>query len=129
LWIQAGTSLLANLQVAGSQEWHATDINSAGPYTVVVPTSSVNGDCVLQVRYTTVGAITLNLPLLSSVGSGAVIVIIDSGYNASANNITALANAANKINNSALGGNVKITTNGGVLRLVANTATNNWEEW
>jgi hypothetical protein len=116
-----------NTKFGGSQQWHAKVINSAGPYTILAPTNSSTGDCVLQVTYTATAAIVLNLPATSGVQSGFLLVIVDSGYNAAVNNITVTAAGTDKINNGSAGGSAVIATNGGVLCLVADATTGNWE--
>jgi len=111
--VNGSTRLYGGLTVRG------TDINAAGPYNVAVT------DFCLEVRYTATGAIQINLPAISTVGNGRVIVVIDSGYNAAANNITVARNGADKINNIA--GNYTMNTSGDCKRFKSNSTTSNWE--
>jgi hypothetical protein len=96
-----------------------TDINAAGPY-VVLPT-----DYMLAVRYTTTGAIAINLPSIAAAGDGRILVSIDSGYNAIVNNITLARDGTDKINNVA--GNYTQSINGSCIWLRANGISSNWE--
>jgi hypothetical protein len=96
-----------------------TDLNAAGPYQILAT------DTVLQVRWTTSGAITINLPTIATVGTGKVYIIVDSGYNANGHNITVGKQAVDTLNNVA--GNYVMNVNGQVLRVVSNAITSNWE--
>ena len=54
-----------------------------------------------------------------------IIIIIDSGYNCSVNNITLARNGTDKINNVA--GNYTQNSNGSAVWLKANATAGNWE--
>jgi hypothetical protein len=98
-----------------------TDINAAGPYTVL------HTDYMLEVRYTATGAITIDLPSIAAVGEGRIVAVIDSGYSAGVggHEITIARNGADKINNVA--GNYTQNISGSAVWLKANTTTSNWE--
>jgi hypothetical protein len=113
------TAPLSTLHINGSQSIKGTDVNAAGPYVVTAT------DYAIEVRYTATGAISINLPSIATVGNGRIIVVIDSGYNASVNNITLIRNGADKINNVAA--NYVQTVSGSCIWLKANTTTSNWE--
>lgn len=116
LYVEGNARLGAGQTVAG------TDVNAAGPYDVLAT------DYLLQVRRTTTSTISLNLPALTggTVLNGRVVVVKDSGYNCTTNNITiARGNVADKIDN--LSADVTMNMNGQCVQLVANTTTNNWE--
>ena len=70
---------------------------------------------------------TVNLPAISTVGDGFVLIIKDSGYNANANNITVARNGTDTINNVA--GNYTINVDGTAVVLIANDTTDDWEIW
>lgn len=106
-------------KLLGGCTFIGTDINAAGPYTIV------DTDFFLEVRYTATDAITLNLPPIATVGNGRVIAVIDSGYNAAVKNITLARNGADKINNVA--GDYTMAISGQCLWLKANATTSNWE--
>jgi hypothetical protein len=108
-----------NTKLGGGFTLKGTDVNAAGPYVVL------ETDYYLEVRYTGTGAISINLPAISLAGNGRTLVVIDSGYNAAANNITVVRDAADKINNVA--GNYVISASGAAVRLKANATTSNWE--
>ena len=112
-----------NFKVSGGQQWHTTVVSGAGPYSVKAPSGGVLGDMVLQVTYAS--AITLNLPLIATVQSGWVVIVVDSRYAALTNNITLAPNGSDKINNVA--GNYVMNLNGQSVQLIANTTTGNWE--
>ena len=112
-----------NFKVSGGQQWHTTVVSGAGPYSVKAPSGGVLGDMVLQVTYAS--AITLNLPLIATVQSGWVVIVVDSRYAALTNNITLAPNGSDKINNVA--GNYVMNLNGQSVQLIANTTTSNWE--
>lgn len=101
---------------------HTTDVNAAGPYVVL------DNDYLIHVRYTATGTISIDLPALTG-GiqlDGRTVIVVDSGDNAAAFNITlVLGNAADKIN--FVNANYVINANGAAVTLVANTTTNNWE--
>lgn len=69
---------------------------------------------------TNLGAFTLNLPLGSTLDNGSRVTIIDSGYNASVNNITIVPNGTDTIEGVAA--NLVMNTNGEVkvLQLMSN---------
>jgi len=108
-----------SIKVGGGQTVHGTDVNVAGPYTIL-PT-----DFLLHVRRTGTAAISLNLPSIATVGDGFVIGSKDSGYNAAVNNITLVRNGSDKIENVA--GNYVQNVTGSTIWLVANATTSNWE--
>lgn len=108
-----------NAKLDGGITFKGTDLNIAGPYNIT------ESDYAIEVRYTLTGAITLNLPSIATVGNGRTIPIIDSGYNATTNNITIAPNGADKINNVV--GNYMITASGTSLILKSNLLTGNWE--
>lgn len=108
-----------SVKFGGGQTVHGTDVNVAGPYTIL-PT-----DYLLHVRRTSAAAISLNLPSIAVVGDGFVIGSKDSGYNASTNNITWVRNGTDTIENVA--GNYAQNVTGSTIWLVANATTNNWE--
>lgn len=108
-----------NAKFGGGMRFAATDINVAGPYTILAT------DFFLCVRRTATAAITLNLPSIATVGDGTVYPIVDSGYNAAVNNITVTPNGGDKINNVA--GNLVINITGSAIWLKANATTSNWE--
>ena len=112
-WVQGG-----NVRLDGGVLTHGTDINSAGPYTVL------GTDYYLCFRYTSTGAITANLPSIATVGDGFTLYSADSGYNAAANNITISPNGADKVNNAA---SYTQSVTGSVVMLRANNTTKNWE--
>jgi len=95
-----------------------TDVNIA-TYPVVVT------DVVLEDRYTATGASGISLPAISSVRPGRIIVVKDSGYNASANNITVTPAGTDKINNAAAA--LVINVSGSAIWLQANSTTFDWE--
>ena len=111
--------LAGNIQFGGGQQVHTKDVNVAGPYTIL------STDYLLHVRQTATAAITMNLPSIATVGDGWIIISVDSGYNAAANNITLARNGTDKINNVA--GNYVQNVSGSSLWLVANATTSNWE--
>ena len=116
LYVEGNVRLGAGQTVAG------TDVNVAGPYTVLAT------DFFLKVLRTATAPITINLPALTGGTQldGRLIPIKDSGYNADVNAITlALGNAADKIEN--VNANYVFTVHGGCLWLRANLTTNNWE--
>lgn len=108
-----------NAKLGGGCTFTGTDINAAGPYTVL------ETDFFLEVRYTATDVITINLPAIATTGNGRVIPVIDSGYNAAIKNITLARNGADKINNVA--GNYTMAVSGQCLWLKANATTSNWE--
>ena len=108
-----------NTKFGGGQTIHGTDVNVAGPYTILAT------DYYLHVRRTAAAAISLNLPSIAVVGDGFVIMAKDSGYNAAINNITWVRNGADTIENVA--GNYLQIVTGSLIRFVANATTNNWE--
>lgn len=108
-----------NTKLAGGCTFQGIDINAAGPYTVL------ETDFFLEVRYTAIDVITLNLPSIATAGNGRIIAVIDSGYNAAIKNITLARNGADKINNVA--GNYTMAISGQCLWLKANATTSNWE--
>lgn len=102
-----------------------------GRYTKVtdVNISSYNvqtSDYLLQDRYTTTGASSINLPSIAAVGGGRTIIVTDSGYNVTGHNITIVRNGSDTINNVA-GNYVVNTPNGVTVTLVSNALSNNWE--
>ena len=120
LWVQAGiTSLDGNTKFGGGQNVKGTDVNVAGPYAIL------DTDYVLEVRRTATAPISLNLPLIASVGNGRVVISKDSGYNAALNNITLVRNGADTIENVAA--NYVQLVSGSAIWLKANATTNNWE--
>ncbi|HVP23103.1 MAG TPA: hypothetical protein VMS77_04250, partial [Conexivisphaerales archaeon] len=110
-----------NTRLAGGQAVNATYVNSVGPYTVL------DTDYALEIHYTTIGPISINLPAISGMAAGnpRVLISIDSGYNCSANNITLVRSGSDKINNVAA--NYVQNVNGSAICLKANTTTSNWE--
>jgi hypothetical protein len=96
-----------------------TTVNVAGPYVVLAT------DAYLRVTRTATAPISINLPAIGATTKDRIIAIGDAGYNAAANNITLVRSGADKINNVA--GNYTMAISGGVLWLVANQATGNWE--
>ena len=110
-----------NATFTGGQRWHTKQVTST-PYTVLTP-SNAAADMILQV--TNAAATTVNLPAISAVGAGYVIVVTDSRYNAAAANITLVPSGADKINNVA--GNYTMNVSGMSLTLVSNGTTTNWE--
>jgi len=108
-----------NTKFGGGQNVNGTDVNVAGPYTVLVT------DYVLEVRRTATAPISIDLPLIATVGEGHIVISKDSGYNATVNNITIVPNGANKIENVA--GNYVQNVSGSAIWFKANTTTNNWE--
>jgi hypothetical protein len=116
-WVQSG-----NVRLDGGQIVKGVDVNAAGPYVVTAT------DYMLEVRYTAMGAISIQLPALTggTTLNGRIIPIIDSGYNAAVNAITfVLGNAADKIDN--VNANYVQNVSGACFWLKANTTTNNWE--
>ena len=103
----------------GGIEVHGTDVNVAGPYTILAT------DYYLQVRRTATAAISLNLPSIAVVGNGFTIMAKDSGYNAAVNNITWVRNGADTVENVA--GSYIQNVTGSLIVFVANATTNNWE--
>ena len=108
-----------NMKFGGGQNVKGTDVNVAGPYTVLAT------DYVLEVRYTTTAPISLNLPSIAIVGNGHIVISKDSGYNAAINNITLVPNGADTIENVAA--NYIQLVSGSAIWLKANATTNNWE--
>jgi hypothetical protein len=108
-----------NTKFGGGQNIKGTNVNAAGPYVVLAT------DYVLEVRYTATAAISLNLPSIAIVGNGHIVIVKDSGYNATINNITLVRNGADKIENVA--GNYVLIVSGAAIWLKANATTNNWE--
>lgn len=108
-----------NTKFGGGQNVKGTDVNVAGPYTIL------DTDYVLEVRRTATAPISLNLPSIATVGNGHVAISKDSGYNAAANNITLVRNGADTIENVA--GNYVQNVTGSAIWLKANATTNNWE--
>ena len=108
-----------NTKFGGGQNINGTDVNVAGPYTVLAT------DYVLEVRRTATAAISLNLPSIATVGNGHIVISKDSGYNAAVNNITLVRNGADTIENVA--GNYVQNVTGSAIWLKANATTNNWE--
>ena len=96
-----------------------TDVNVAGPYAVLAT------DFFLEVRRTATAPITINMPSIATVGSGHIVAIMDSGYNAAVNNITVAPNGADSINGVAA--NYTMGVSGSCLWFKANTTTANWE--
>jgi hypothetical protein len=115
--VREDTNIL-EFKTFGSQIVKVTDVN-ATPYTVL------QTDYYLQCRRTGTGVLTVNLPAISTVGDGFVLIIKDSGYNANAFNITVVRNGADTINN--VGGNYTINVDGTALVLIANDTTDDWE--
>ena len=74
---------------------------------------------------TTTNTSPINLPLIAAVGGGVNLTIIDSGYNASVNNIIVHRNGTDEINN--VSGDYIINTDGASITLIANDVTSNWE--
>ena len=112
-----GTTNLGGGQVVKSRQI----LVGASPY-AVLPT-----DYALEVQ-SNGGAITVTLPALTggTVANGRVYLVVDSGYDALANNITvARGNGADKIDNSAA--DYVINLGGTALWLKANTTNKNWE--
>jgi hypothetical protein len=109
-----GPALLGALTLA------PTDVNAAGPYTVLP------NDFFLEVRQTAATPIAILLPAISAVGGGRLVAIIDSGYNAAANNITITPNGTDKIANVA--GNYVQNVSGSTIWLKSNANTPNWEK-
>jgi hypothetical protein len=105
--------------IGGGVTARTTDINAAGPYNVLTT------DYMLAIRRTSTSAIQINLPLIADAGDGRVLVSIDSGYNAAANNITLARSGSDKINNVA--GNYVQNVSGSTIWLRANANTSNWE--
>jgi hypothetical protein len=117
LWVQSGlTRIDGGIKFGADQTVSATDVNVAGPYTVLAT------DYYLKVRRTTAAAISINLP---AGVEGRVIPVKDSGYNASVNNITLVRNGADKINNVA--GNYTMNISGECIWLRFNSTTTDWE--
>lgn len=111
--------IASNSSSNGAQAVKSTDVNVAGPYNVLA------SDYALEVRYTAIGAISINLPSIASCVNGRTIISIDSGGNAAANNITLVRSGGDKINNIA--GNFVQTVNNSAVWLKANKTTSNWE--
>ncbi len=119
--IVAGTSpmTMGQLTLGAGLNFHTTDVNAAGPYVVLTT------DCFIRVRYTATGAISINMPLIANVEEGHLVAVVDSGYNATANNITVVPNGGDKINNVASDYTINVTSS--CLWFMANKTTNNWE--
>jgi hypothetical protein len=112
-----------NVKIAGSQQWKTTVVNVSS-YSVLAPTNSSAGDFILQVTYTPTGLVTINLPQLSAVQSGFMLIIVDSGYKAASHSITITPATGDKIDN---GANKIINVNGGSVIMDADTTNGNWE--
>lgn len=108
----------AEFRTLGSIVRKVTDVN-ATPYTVL------QTDYYLQCRRTAAGVLTVNLPAIGTVGDGFVLIIKDTGYNASGFNITVVRNGADTIDN--VGGNYTINADGTAVVLIANDTTDDWE--
>jgi hypothetical protein len=106
----------------GSIKRKITDVN-ATPYTVL------QTDYYLQCRRTATGVLSVNLPAIATVGDGFVLVIKDTGYNASGFNITVVRGGAgpDTIENAAA--DYVINVDGTAILLMANATTSNWEIW
>lgn len=108
-----------NTKLNGGQAINGTNVNNAlSPYTVLLT------DYALEVRSLS-GAITLNLPAITTVGNGYVYESIDSDYNCAVNNITLARSGADKINN--VSGNYVQNVSGSAIKLKSNSTTLNWE--
>jgi len=108
-----------NSTFGGGQSVHTTNVNVAGPYTIL------QTDYLLNVLRTSTASISLNLPSIATVGDGFMVGAKDAGYNASVNNITWIRNGADTVENVA--GNYVQNVTGSTVWLVANATTNNWE--
>jgi hypothetical protein len=108
-----------NTKLGGGQNINGTDVNVAGPYTVLAT------DYVLEVRRTATAPISINLPLIATVGNGHIVISKDSGYNAAVNNITLVRSGGDTIENVA--SNYIQNVTGSAIWFKANTTTNNWE--
>lgn len=106
-----------DLTTGGGRIIKITDVNSA-TYTVL------SSDHYLQVRRTSTGTCTITLPAIGSSNEGQIYYIKDSGYNASANNITINTTGADTIQNAA---SATITGDGNALSICANNTSNDWE--
>lgn len=99
-------------------------ISSARTAATASVTVTATDVTLIRCSYTATGAVAVALPALSGVTDGKVIVIMDTGGNASINNITITPNGANTIIGDAT---YTISGNDESVYLVANPATGNWE--
>lgn len=86
--------------------------------------TALSTDYILSVD-TTSAAATINLPAISTVGDGQVLIIKDRTNNSYANTITVVRNGGNTIDGAAA--NFVIQSNGAAYTFVSNSATNDWE--
>lgn len=99
----------------------------------VLPTTVVDvanypvatSDVVLQVKRTSSGICTIGLPAIATVPPGRIVIVKDTGYNSSVNNITVARSGGDKINGVA--GDYTINVDGSALWFQANSDTNDWE--
>lgn len=107
-----------NMSIIWGAPITATDVNT--PVYAVLTT-----DRLLEVRYTLSNAATINLPPVAAFGEGVNLTIVDSGYNASAKNITVHRDGTDKVNG--VDSDYTMSANGMSIILVANAITSNWE--
>ena len=136
----SGTMLLGNL--TGSSNGNVQENNIVGFYrnnvtnppqlqpngyfaspsnSITLTAASFTQNAIIGMSYTATGAVTVNLPDPTTVVAGLVIMLKDTGGNASTHNITVNPHASETIDG---GSSIKITTNYGYLRLFTDSV--NW---
>jgi hypothetical protein len=117
-------SVNGNVKLNGGQTVASTPVNGDYPEDVyaVLPT-----DYILDVGRTVTELIYIGLPPLASTPNGRVIIVKDSGYNASVNSIYVTPNIVDSIEGGVAGESYEINVSGAALWFKANTLTGNWE--
>lgn len=93
-----------------------TEVNTA-TYTILA------SDYIVAVRYTTTGACTLTLPLLSGLTENVIYIIKDEGNNAATNNITVNPSGADTIQNET---SMTLTLDSQSMSIYSDRTNNEW---